>query len=142
MKEENFIIIIICKPTKNEPFLCNGQWSMMSRREIGIWVNHAQAWPMQGPPAALLKRATSGQRPRASRATPAGLAWQYLDRKYLFFDQALPMRRAGMAHPWPTSGPPVAYPWLTRGPPGPCRNVPPRQRGIPCYMGARSARSA
>ena len=74
----------------------------------------AHAWPTY---AALSTRATSGQRPCASQATPAHLAWQYLDRKYLFFDQALPMRRAGVAHPWPTRGPPVAYPWPTRGPP-------------------------
>ena len=136
-----YINIIICKPTKNDIFFCHRQWTM-DNDEIWLWVGQVQAWPMHGLPAALLTWATPGRRSPASPATPARLGCKHLDGNIYFFDQALPMRRAGVAHPWLTRGAPVDHPWTTRGPTGPCRNVPPRQRGIPCYMDARSARSA
>ena len=92
-------------------------FSATDNDEIWMRVGQAQAWPMPGLPADLLIWATPGRRTPASRTTPARPGCKYLDRYFFFFYQALPMRRAGVAHPWLTCGPPVDHPWTTRGPP-------------------------
>ena len=112
---------------KYQPFSCHGQWTMdydvqmgggQEWAEQGLRVGCGWARHRRGPCVAHPQPFRQGQGgPRASRATPARLAWKYLDRKYSFFDQALPRRWAGVAHPWTTRGPPAAHPWPTRGPP-------------------------
>ena len=46
-------------------------------------------------------------------ACPSGLQI-FGQNFFFFFDQALPMRRAGLAHPWTTRGPPMDHPWPNR----------------------------
>ena len=67
----------------------------------------AHAWPTRSP--LDMGHAWVAHTRFPGHACPSGQIFRLI---FFFFYQALPMQRAGVAHPWPTRGSPVTQPDL------------------------------